>query len=81
MPASVADTNVSVLSATSATRGSFFESTRREKSGGIVSTPLTRPFRRSSIARPGSEYSTVSIVFAPDATADASSRTFTAGTP
>jgi hypothetical protein len=51
---SVADTNVSVLSEISATRGSFFECTRREKSGGMVSTPFTRPLRRSVMASPRS---------------------------
>ena len=35
----------------SATCGSFFWSTRRENSGGIVNTPLMRPFRRSVSAR------------------------------
>ena len=38
-----------------ASLGSFLASTRREKSGGIVSTPLTRPLRRSVSATPGSE--------------------------
>ena len=52
VPASATETKLSVLSSISATRGSFFASTRREKSGGIVSTPLTRPLRRSSIAWP-----------------------------
>ena len=53
VPASATDTNVSVLSSISATRGWFFCRTRREKSGGMVSTPLTRPFRRSVSACPG----------------------------
>ncbi len=66
VPASATDTNVSVLSSMSATRGWFFCSTRRENSGGIVSTPLTRPFRRSVRACPWSAYSIVSIVCAPD---------------
>ena len=52
--ASDAETNVSVLSEISATRGSFRVSRRREKSGGIVSTPLTAPLRRSAIAAPAS---------------------------
>ena len=47
MPASATDTKLSVLSSISATRGAFFASTRREKSGGMVSTPFTRPLRRS----------------------------------
>ena len=34
------------------TRGWFFASTRREKSGGMVSTPLTSPSRKSVRARP-----------------------------
>ena len=79
--ASAADTKLSVLSSMSATRGSFFASTRREKSGGIVRTPFTRPFRRSVIAWPGiGVVDRVDRVRA-DATADASSRTCTAGTP
>ena len=56
-------------------------STRRENSGGIVSTPLTRPLRRSVSACPGSAYSIVSIVRAPDEAAWASSRILMAGTP
>ncbi len=52
--ASDADTNVSVLSEISATRGLLRASTRREKSGGIVRMPLTRPPRRSVSAVPGS---------------------------
>ena len=63
--ARVAETKLSVLSSIRATRGASFASTRRENSGGIVSTPLTRPSRRSWSARPGSAYSTVSTVFAP----------------
>jgi hypothetical protein len=51
---SVADTKVSVLSEMSATRGAFFECIRREKSGGMVSTPFTRPLRRSVSAVPAS---------------------------
>jgi hypothetical protein len=54
VPAIVAETNVSVLSEISATRGELLVSDRREKSGGIVSTPLTSPLRRSVIARPWS---------------------------
>ena len=46
-PTSVADTKLSVLSSMIATCGSFFVSTRRENSGGIVSTPLILPLRRS----------------------------------
>jgi len=56
MPPSVAanalDTKLSVLSSMSATRGWLRASTRRENSGGIVSTPLTRPFRKSVTAAP-----------------------------
>src|SRR5665213_52674 len=43
--ASEPETKPSVLSSISATRGSFFSSTRREKPGGIASTPLSRPSR------------------------------------
>jgi hypothetical protein len=49
-----AETNVSVLSEMSATRGSLLVSTRREKSGGMVNTPLTTPLRRSVSACPES---------------------------
>ena len=41
---SVEETNVSVLSSMSATRGFSLARTRREKSGGIVSTPFSSPF-------------------------------------
>ena len=62
-PTSVADTKLSVLSSISATRGSFFWSTRRENSGGIVSTPLMRPLRRSvERVRPGRRTRPVSNV-------------------
>ena len=54
VPARATDTKLSVLSSIRATRGWFFCSTRRENSGGIVSTPLTRPFRRSVRASPWS---------------------------
>ena len=52
--ASAAETKLSVLSSISATFGSARSSTRRENSGGIVSTPFTRPLRRSVSAAPGS---------------------------
>jgi hypothetical protein len=55
MLASAIATKLSVLSSMSATRGWLFASTRLEKSGGIVRTPLTRPLRRSAIAWPWSE--------------------------
>jgi hypothetical protein len=53
-PAIVADTNVSVLSSMSATRGASFARTRREKSGGMARTPFSLPLRRSASACPWS---------------------------
>ena len=54
VPASVAETKLSVLSEMSATRGWLLESDRREKSGGMTSTPFSWPLRRSCSATPGS---------------------------
>ena len=64
----------------SARRGSFFSTMRWENSGGMVSTPLIRPLRRSVSAWPESVYSMVSNVFAFAAIAMHNSRSFTAGT-
>ena len=78
---SAEDTNRSVLSSIRATRGLSPRSTRLEKFGGIVRTPLTRPSRRSRIAVPWSAYITVSKVRALAAIAPHSSRIWTADIP
>src|SRR6188472_1396018 len=54
VPAIVADTKLSVLSEISAMRGWLLDIERREKSGGMTSTPFTRPLRRSLRATPES---------------------------
>jgi hypothetical protein len=54
VPARVTDTKVSVLSSMRATLGAFRARTRREKSGGMVRMPFSRPFRRSERASPRS---------------------------